>query len=206
MKDSYSQYGEDKIVFDYFNGIGVKNGRVLEIGAGTGIKDSNSRLLWEYGWHAVLVEPNADSFSKLLSNYNNCERVDLVNAFVCGAHPGLVKFWHNNDGLATGRKEHSEMHPNLYYGHSYVSSITPYLLRLKFGFFDFVSIDAEGYDFEILQHAPVLLGNAKCVCVEYSVMTINDQRNLMQITDVLKGYGLVKELAKTKGNILMVRP
>ena len=75
MKKTYSQYREDLIVFDYFNG---KVGNLLDLGANDGITFSNSRLLIENGWGGVLVEASPLTFKKLETLYENSSKVICV--------------------------------------------------------------------------------------------------------------------------------
>lgn len=65
MKD-FSQQGEQAVILKYF---GDQRGVALDVGANDGITLSNSRALVGLGWSAVLVEPAAPAFRKLLQNY-----------------------------------------------------------------------------------------------------------------------------------------
>jgi FkbM family methyltransferase len=69
MVKSYSQEAQDlKVLLHYKL---KKNGYFLEIGASDGIKFSNTYLLEkEYGWSGICVEPIKDDYEKLILNRN----------------------------------------------------------------------------------------------------------------------------------------
>lgn len=52
---SYSQFGEDRRVFDYFQR--RSEGFFVEVGAHDPERIPQTRLLEEHGWHGILVEP-----------------------------------------------------------------------------------------------------------------------------------------------------
>ena len=54
----YSQFDEDKIIFDLFSR--KKIGCCVEVGANNGIDDSTTFFFEKIGWKCILVEPNPD--------------------------------------------------------------------------------------------------------------------------------------------------
>lgn len=62
----YSQYGEDGLIAGILNKIGVKWRTCFEVGATDGDFFSNTKVLREKGWQAVLIESNPRDFRKLL--------------------------------------------------------------------------------------------------------------------------------------------
>jgi len=55
-KKSYAQYGEDLIILNFFDKIGVKAGFYLDIGAYHPQFVSNTHLLHKRGWKGVCVD------------------------------------------------------------------------------------------------------------------------------------------------------
>ena len=53
---SYSQFGEDLILLDFFDKKKLSKGFFFEFGAWDGIYLSNCRLLYERGWSGCFVE------------------------------------------------------------------------------------------------------------------------------------------------------
>ena len=53
---SYSQFGEDLILLDFFSKTKLNKGFFFEFGAWDGIYLSNCRLFYEKGWEGCFVE------------------------------------------------------------------------------------------------------------------------------------------------------
>jgi FkbM family methyltransferase len=62
---SYSQFGEDALLWQYFNG--KLNGFFVEVGANHPTKFSQTWLLEQQGWNGILVEPLASKCELLRS-------------------------------------------------------------------------------------------------------------------------------------------
>ena len=63
--DTHSQSGEDGFIAAALERIGVKNRHCFEVGAADGEFYSNTLLLREFGWSAVLIEADAEQYAKL---------------------------------------------------------------------------------------------------------------------------------------------
>lgn len=79
---SYSQFGEDLILVDFFNKLNLRNGFFFEFGAWDGIYLSNCRLLYERGWEGCFVEADKKKFLDLKKNYNNKPKIKILNEFI----------------------------------------------------------------------------------------------------------------------------
>ena len=79
---SYSQFGEDLILLDFFNKTKLNKGFFFEFGAWDGIYLSNCRLLYEKGWEGCFVEADNRKFIDLKKNYGNETKVKLINEFI----------------------------------------------------------------------------------------------------------------------------
>jgi len=66
----YSQIGQDKFVLDYFKN--KANGVYIDIGAGDGEIFSNTLAMEELGWKGICIEPNSFQFEKLNKKRNDC--------------------------------------------------------------------------------------------------------------------------------------
>ena len=80
----YSQNNEDSL----FKSIFPNGGNLVEIGAFDGKTNSNSLLLIEHGWNAVLVEPSPAAFDKILKLHRKNEKVHLFNVAVIHSEEG----------------------------------------------------------------------------------------------------------------------
>lgn len=173
---TYSQNAEDLFVANYF---GDYKGTLLEIGANNGSELSNSLLLIEKDWCAHLVEP-ASVFHDLhlLHSYNakvichNLAIADvhgLVTLYESGAHvPGgsdralvssLKKAETERWSLAGVKFEAVEVN---------TLPFDAFWELTGFAQFDFISIDAEGYDKMILKQMDLGLLGCKCLVIEHN--------------------------------------
>lgn len=97
MQD-YSQHEEQPIILNYF---GNYKGNFLDIGANDGVTFSNVYALVLNGWGGVSVEASPKAFERLLSNYDGYESVVLANVAI-GAENGEADFYESGDLLGGG--------------------------------------------------------------------------------------------------------
>ncbi len=160
---SYSQNNEEKIIKDFFSKEESTNLTLLSIGENDGKTLSNSLACIERGWIATLVEPSKKAFQKMFLLHKDNSKIEMFNVAI-GDTCGEVVFHESGE------------HAKHLYGenHSLLSSIvkseterwkdetftetTVDCLDIETLFeksvnkkFDLITIDAEGYDFNILQ-------------------------------------------------------
>lgn len=162
---SYSQNDEEAVIVNHFAG---RRGRFLDIGAHDGTYYSNTRALRELDWSGVLVEPDPRSLVKLLASEMDWTRTAVVSAAVCPRSTPLRRLWLDSapdmewaSGITSFvpkaiRKARDSV--------LMVSTVTP-LDLLDLGPYDFVNIDAEGTDFEILKAFGIALP-FELLCIE----------------------------------------
>jgi FkbM family methyltransferase len=160
---SYSQFGEDVQIVDFFGGDFV--GTFLDVGANDGVRDSNTLLLEEYGWSGILVEANPSLASRAAERRPRCQVFNrVVGASVpdklqSGCSFFLVSGGQKNlDGLSTIKMtDHLREQVRVYGGRIeevqlVVSTLeeiwrTANLAPAP----DFVSLDVEGSELEALK-------------------------------------------------------
>ena len=98
--ESYSQFGEDKLIFDYFN---KKNGVFVEIGANDPILLSQTYLFERSGWTGILVEP-LPHLAKRLRSLRPGSRVFECAAASPERRGTAVMYTGENDSLASPQK------------------------------------------------------------------------------------------------------
>ena len=144
IPQSYSQHGEDKKAVAVLDRWKYQSGRVLEIGAWHPTALSNSRLLIECGWEAVLVEPSPAKLHALAKEYQNSPRVIVVGAAV-SVHGGWIKLNISEDALSTEVITDQWRESGGFYGSVWFNAITIRdLISWLGGDFAVVSIDTEG--------------------------------------------------------------
>lgn len=178
---SYSQNGEDSIIIELWENkysLLSSNPTVLEIGANSGIFLSNSKALIELGWSGVLVEPSS-VFGELEKLHADNDNVICINKAIAGKRGELV-FMESGAHVAGGDDKalvstsvQSETvrwkRSGVKFEHTIVEAITfNDLLKLAPGPYDFISIDVEGMEMEILQQIDLNKVGCKMLCIEWN--------------------------------------
>lgn len=221
MKD-YSQNGEQKVIRDYFAG---KTGTLLDCGANDGETFSMSRALIFDGFKAVLVEPSFAAFSKLAEKYapntkqvrgvdyivNPTDGVILVQAAIT-ITDGPIDFYdsgtHLKKGdvalLSTTRPEEIDRWKKSgeQFTKTQVRGITFETLMKETGHthFDFITIDAEGADVDILKQIDLTAVGCQLLCIECNQRK-DDER---AVDEYCRKHGM-KMLAKSFENLIYAR-
>ena len=172
---SYSQNGEDLVVAAQFPP--DYKGTLLEIGAWEPINLSNSRLLIERGWSAVLVEFSPIPVSKLVREYAKCERVKIIAAAITPGPEHVTRYQITDDALSTNDAEQLRIWKTAggYYGPLWVPTLSvDALLSQFFGdtVIDFASIDTEGSSPDIAIALMSTDHRPKVLCVEHNGATV----------------------------------
>lgn len=173
----YSQNNEESIIRDYFRH--QRYGFFLDLGANDGETLSNTRALALSGWDGVLVEPSSSAYAKLAQLYKRDDGVIFVNAAITTQN-GPVDFYDSGTHLKKGdtsllsTTRESELKRWEKSGETFtkttVRGITFETLMAEAGRanFDFISIDCEGMDYEILQQIDLTAVGCRLLCVEYN--------------------------------------
>jgi len=152
---SFSQIGQDLAVLKYYKN--KRNGYFVEAGASDGIDLSNTYLLEkEFGWSGICVEPVPDIFKRLVENRPNskCFQVPLFSeaekdvvfsiaeyTLVSGITDFIGDKW--MERIKSGKKD--------------VTIKTDTLINILDkakapNFIEYLSLDTEGTEFEILKN------------------------------------------------------
>lgn len=197
---SYSQFGEEKFIFDFFSQYPPKHHTFCDVGAYDGVEFSNTRALFEAGWTGVLVEPLPKRAEILVKNYAGSGCV-VLNAAVGDADKRgkMTKMFVPQDGhhdyAATcipGEKERSNWAGLSWFAIDGVPMVTLREVLSRLGRpVDFLSVDCEGMDIEVLESA----GFTKESSLPALIMSEhNDNRNgaLQELGRVLAPLGYSK--------------
>ena len=199
---NYSQNNEQEIMTNYF---GSKLGRLLDIGANDGETLSNSRQLILNGWRGDLVEPAPIPFGKLTELYRENDKVNLHDVAVCD-YSGMMNFFVSCEHLGKGDcgllstlslADKQKWEASTQYHEVTVQTFTWKDFQTVSGSFkyDFISIDAEGYDLKILEQMDLLDLGCSMVCIEHNGIDIN------KYVDYLKKFNM-KVLLVNAENII----
>lgn len=175
---SYSQFGEDAILNAIFRN--NNSGRYVDIGSYHPILYSNTYALYKRGWSGVCVDPN--DFSSLYKIFR--PRDTFVNSAV---GDGTITYYYHKDGAHNGFKRSST---------SRVTETKEVVCRPLKEFItshvDFLNIDCEGMDLEILQSHDWKIKPA-VIAVEEDVGEFLSKRGyrLVGMTGMTKIYKLI---------------
>lgn len=161
-KHSQSQQGEDAyIVKNFFKGL--CGGIYVELGALDGVTYSNTYFFRHaLEWRGALIEPNTRSFEKL--KQNRAPRDDVFNFAVC-ANKQMVHFLEDGgNGAISGvvefmaptfaKRWHGETNPKATLTKITCESLSGILSQsdvVGAGHVDFLSVDVEGGEFEVIK-------------------------------------------------------
>jgi FkbM family methyltransferase len=176
-KVSYSQFGEDIIVNKLFKDFAFKHISYLDVGANNPEFFSNTFLFYERGYKGVLVEPNASLCEKLKDKRPR----DMVLNVGIGIddkikEADLYQFAEENDGLSTFSTENAKYCEEI--GFDGVKRMIQKVVKVPLlsinhvisNYFtecpDFVSIDVEGWDLQILETLDFEKYSPAVFCVE----------------------------------------
>jgi FkbM family methyltransferase len=152
---SYSQLGQDLEVVKFYNN--KENGFFLEIGASDGIILSNTYLLeTQYKWKGICCEPIPNNFKKLVKNRSKsiCYDKAVYNSSGLTVNFDIA----NNYDLLSGISDHIDSHKSSVDANKTIIQVqTISLLDLLNNanaplFIEYMSLDTEGSEFEILKN------------------------------------------------------
>ncbi len=214
----YSQNNEEQIIGDYFSsdeyeymrsgGVSSSHtfqlGTLLTIGENDGKTLSNALGLIERGWKAVCVEPSPTAFAKLSKLHANREDVYCIQKAI-GTTNGKVILHDSGTHLNQGDTSLVSTIKESEKDRWKTENFTPVevdcvdfetLLTLSpIKKFDFITIDAEGLDIEILSQMDLKALGCKLIVVEW-----NGQEGAL-FDQLITKYGL-KLIHKNAENLI----
>lgn len=167
------------------------NGFYVEFGADDGIKNSNTFLLNQnFGWNGILAEPNPDVFERCKTNRKsdlclndlifNKRGVDID--FCISGQLSTINDYVENDNMQTERKNNLTKVIKLR-----TKTLLDVLVENKSpSIIDFLSIDTEGSEFEILSVFDFKKYQVNIICVEHNNNIL--QKEKLQTLLINYGY------------------
>lgn len=199
----YTQNKEQEYILEHFKDF---KGTLCSIGENDGKTFSNALALIELGWDAILVEPSPCTFEKLKELHKDRDNVICINAAV-GESAGKMKFYESGHHLKD-KSDYallSTLDPNetikwrkagIEFKEIEVDVITMTELNAHF---DFVTIDAEGLDIEILKQ--IDLTHTSLLCIEWNSIMANK----LVIMEYCSQFGMNKIIYESGENLLICR-
>lgn len=174
---TYSQNQEDLFVYKYF---GNYKGTLLEIGSNDGQTLSNSLALIQQGWKAHLIEPGR-TFSDLVKLHYTNPKVSLYNYAIGGEFQTEATFFESGAHVIGGKDvglvsslDFDETERWRKSGVQFTETKVPvkpfreFYKEANYPTLDFISLDAEGFDKEILQQIHLRDVGCRVLCIEWN--------------------------------------
>ena len=170
----YSQNNEEQIILKYFNGY---VGTLLDAGANDGKTFSNSLALIEAGWSAHLFEPSS-VYSELVKTHDGNINVTHYNSGV-GAVSGALPFYESGSHVPNGNDRglvstFDKKELKRWAGVDFIQKVG-FIMSFKewhekhnYPTLDFITIDIEGKDLELLKAIDLTAVGCKCLCIEWN--------------------------------------
>lgn len=163
----YSQNKEEGVINSLFGDAG----RFLDVGAFDGKTFSNTLRLYERGWGGVLVEPSPLAFAGLQRQYDGKSGVELIQAAIAPSD-GTVRFWDSGgDAISSTEDAHKTKWEKGYkckFREITVSAMSWKTLFDTHGTdFQFVNIDTESTNLQLLSIFPFSRCLPMCLCIEH---------------------------------------
>lgn len=178
-RDTYSQCGEDKFIVNFFKK--NKKGSYLDIGAFNPIKYNNTFMLYKNGWSGTNIDLNQtsiDLFNILRPNDKNIcaavsNKVKKVKVYIENIFSPL-----NTISLDRSKELNKvNIRKNSYYVK------TKKINDMVKNRFDFLNIDIEGMDFEVLKSINLGFYKPLLICTE-----LLNKKDLTKLKKYLKKY------------------
>jgi FkbM family methyltransferase len=190
-----SQWGQELWVLEKMDY--KRKGFFVEFGATDGIRLSNTYMLEkEFGWTGICAEPNPKYYDKLKKNRscivsrdcisgNTGQSVDFILADEYGGIEGFAGEWH-------GKKQKAYRDVGMKINLTTIS-LDEFLEKYSAPqVIDYISIDTEGNEFEILKNFPFDKWHVRHISVEHNYTHLRDK-----ILDLLSRNGYVRTELKT---------
>lgn len=194
----YSQYGEDELLWKLFGE--QEDGFFVDVGAFDGVHLSNTFSFEQRGWHGICIEPHPQYFP--LCEFSRPHSICINCA--AGSTSGNVDFWIEELGLLSGIdvdndeiKTRYDARGLLFNGskHIIVAVNTLNAILQKNmppnTTIDFVSIDVEGTEMEVLKGFDIGHHQPRVLLIE-----ANTASQRLEVTAYLhtKGYELARQV------------
>lgn len=156
----YSQFGDDYLVWKFFNE--KTDGFFIEVGAFNGKHLSNTYFLEQQGWDGICIEP----FPKYFDLCKQERKAHCINAACTSKSTTSVTFWTEKDGLFSrigGNKPPKVKHKELTSIEVPGITLNQAIEQYPTNIIDFLSVDVEGLEVNVLKglnfkkHSPRLI-------------------------------------------------
>lgn len=193
----YGQHQEDRLAFRYLKRFPESElaKTYLDIGAYDGLHLSNTLFFEKLGWRGICVEPDAEACQILRAN-RRCICLNLA----CGSHEGTIDFF-TQPGRPMGTTNIAAV-PRLAAGWNFkpgdkkmipCQTVDKILDEHGFKEIDFVSIDVDGAEVQVLGGFDLARAGAKLICIETALNQVRAHKwpreHVAEIHRIITSHG-----------------
>lgn len=173
---NYSQNNEQQIILDFFNGF---VGSFIDMGANDGITLSNTYALTLLGWRGTLVEASPKAYKRLVDLHRENKNLTLIECAV-GAYNGDIVLHESGALLGNGdialvsstRMDEVSRWDSLKLPFEDVKVQQNTFKKMQekspYKNYDFLSIDIEGMELDVLPQIDFNELGVKLACIEFN--------------------------------------
>jgi FkbM family methyltransferase len=162
-KETYSAGKEDLIIKKFFKN--KKNGFFVDVGCHHPSRINNTFLLYHLGWRGVNIDMNKLS----IDLFNVCRKEDTNLNYAVSGKNNIINFYTNKEhSLTSSILKKSNFEKFKYKKTIESKTLTSILKKTKYRNkqIDFLNIDAEGVDFQVLKSLDFNIYKPKLICIE----------------------------------------
>ena len=162
-KETYSAHKEDLIVKKFFKN--KKNGFFVDVGCHHPSRINNTFLLYHLGWRGVNIDMNKLS----IDLFNVCRKEDTNLNYAVSGKNNIINFYTNKEhSLTSSILKKSNFEKFKYKKIIESKTLISILEKTKYKNkqIDFLNIDAEGVDFQVLKSLDFNIYKPKLICIE----------------------------------------
>ena len=167
----------------------IDKGVFVEAGALDGLFMSNTKILEDLGWSGILIEPSKKAVEKCRKNRKSpVESCALVSKEY--PNPSVIGdfFFDGEDGLGAWSGVHSSMYGIKAAVEVQARTLESILDEHKITHVDFLSLDVEGHELEVLKGVDLNKIDITCILIEVNLR----QYSLEDMNAYLKQFGYNK--------------
>ncbi|WP_440655884.1 FkbM family methyltransferase [Candidatus Pelagibacter sp. HIMB1509] len=197
-RKSYSQDQEDLFINSYFKNI--DNGFYLDIGCYHPIKYSNTALLYNRGWRGINIDMNQTSIDlfKILrkKDKNICAAISSTNKevtqFIDHLFSPINTIDKNFSQIISKKFKIKPFSEKNIFTNTLNEILEKYKIQITK--IDFLNIDVEGHDYEVLRGINLCNFKPKIICIEIDNHEKNLNKENIQIYLKKLNYKIIKRI------------
>ena len=199
-RSTYSQWGEDLEIINYFKN--KQNGKYLDIGSFHPLMYSNTYLLYRKGWSGVNIDLNQTT----IDLFNIARPNDLNLCRIIGSEEKKVKVYFDSlfSPVNTADEIFYKEHKKIFFKNKFIREVISekfhsIVERNHISEIDFINIDAEGMDYQVLQQIDLGQIKVSLLAIETHYVSGQETKDFLNIVQHLKinSFSLLKRCGPT---------